>query len=251
MRSQMYKLGFVAVVLASSLILGGTALADLVATDSGIVYSGGDWSTEADVVAGWTSATGSAPVNAANDLLRNNLSGAPTLTGSTVYGSQMGNINDGLIVSNVYSNPGNLTYTDNLTAFAGGSSLVFNLDKAYDLGRIDSFTAWQPDRIGQKYNVYTSTDGGSSWALLTSVNYDNYGGDVNKDVRRISLTDTSGTLALGVNALKFAFSDPGSGNGTAIYGEIAAYAAVPEPATSILTLTSVLGLAAYAWRKQK
>ena len=82
MRSQMYKFGFVAVVLASSLVLGGAAQAALVTTDSGIVFSGNDSSTEADVVAGWSGATGSAPVNAATDLLKNSLSGAPALTGS-------------------------------------------------------------------------------------------------------------------------------------------------------------------------
>jgi len=58
---------------------------------------------------------------------------------------------------------------------SGPADVVFTLDGYYNIGRIDSFTLWSKDRIGQKYDLYGSTDGGATWNPVTSVNKDHTG----------------------------------------------------------------------------
>ena len=130
---------------------------------------------------------------------------------------------------------------------SGPVDLVFTLDAAYTIGRIDSFTLWDPSRTGQKYDLYGSTNGGTSWNLVTSVSYDGSAAGSNRDIRMISLTDSAGAITglTGVNALKFHIMDPGPNGATSnnsIYSEIAAYAAVPEPSAAMLGGLGLLSL---------
>jgi hypothetical protein len=209
--------------------------AGIIISDDTVKLSAGGGQNDATVVGQWTSAKGSAPVDAANDLLKNHAtmsmaSGGAGL-GSTAY------INDGLMLSNGKtsdSTDGVCLYTSSGSWTGSGPvDVVFTLDAAYNVGRIDGFTLWDLSRLGQKYDLYASTDSGASWNLVTSVSQDATGSDGNRHIRRISLTDFDGVITglAGVNALKFHIMDPGPGgtsnfNNNSIYAEIAAYALV-------------------------
>jgi hypothetical protein len=173
-----------------------------------------------------------------NPIAAGNIAPAATVTqiaGSLDFGSQLKNLNDGLMVSN----GGNLEATENSTVPVAGSRIKFVWTAPYDITGIDSFTGYQQNRTGQKYSVYTSTDGGTTWsaAPLISVNYGN--GDVAPAylTRRVAIRNTTAdaAIATGVNGLLFEFSDPDGGSGTAIYNEIAVYGTtgpVPPPPPS-------------------
>jgi hypothetical protein len=154
-----------------------------------------------------------------------------------VFGSQIKNINDGLMVSN----GGTLQDTTHSAVFSSGSQVKFALSGTYDIARIESFTGYQNTRTGQKYSVYTSSDNGASWTLLTSVNHANPGGNDVWDTRRASIRNAApGTaIATGVNALRFDFSDPSGGNGAAVYNEIAIYPASIAPDSLAVTFQRI------------
>lgn len=223
---------------AAAAVFGGlpAARAAISITDT-TVNTGATGETDSQVVTKWTTAQGSAPVDTANDLLKNHATvsmSAPKLG----LGDTLAAINDGLMLTGGHTS----SQTDGLCLFtsdgkwpgSGPVDLVFTLDAAYNIGRIDGFTLWDAGRTGQKYDLYGSTDGGASWTFVTSVNKDSGSAGSNRDIRRISLTDSAGgsiTGLTGVNALKFHIMDPGPGGATAnnsIYAEIAAYAAAPS-----------------------
>ena len=229
-----YFRGFTAIALALA-ALGlsqPVARAAIITSDDTVKLSAGGGQNNASVVAQWTTAKGSAPVDTANDLLKNHatmsmLSGGAGL-GSTAY------INDGLMLSGGKtsdSTDGVCLYTSSgHWTGSGPVDVVFTLDAPYNIGQIDGFTLWDLSRLGQKYDLYGSTDGGANWNQVTSVNKDATGSDGNRYIRRISLTDSDGVITglAGVNALKFHIMDPGPGgatNNNSIYTEIAAYAA--------------------------
>lgn len=216
------------------------AAAAIITTDSGIIPLGNGHQTEAQIVAAWQGSNGGQlPVNTATDLLINHLAGSPSYTGSLDYGSQLKNINDGLMVSD-----GGMEYdTLHLTSFRAGGSLVFQLDDHYNLSSIQAFGAYGSGRLGQNYLLDASADGGATWSPLYSVNIANVTPVSGVySVRGISVIDDGdGTIAGNVNALRFTFSDPAGGDGEAVYSEIAAYGtAVPEPgALSLLAIGTV------------
>jgi hypothetical protein len=181
---------------------------------------GGNNATHEIVTAAW----GGAPLQAGNLAQTASVS---QLAGSMVFGSQIKNINDGLMVSN----GGTLQDTTHSAVFSSGSQVKFALSGTYDIARIESFTGYQNTRTGQKYSVYTSSDNGASWTLLTSVNHANPGGNNVWDSRRASIQNAASgaAIATGVNALRFDFSDPSGGNGTADYSEIAIYPTTVAP----------------------
>ena len=181
---------------------------------------GGNNATHAIVTAAWNGA----PLQVGNLAQTASVS---QLAGSMAFGSQIKNINDGLMVSN----GGTLQDTTHSAVFSSGSQVKFALNGTYDIARIDSFTSYQNTRTGQKYSVYTSSDNGASWTLLTSVNHANAGGNDVWDSRRVSIRNAAAgaAIARGVNALRFDFSDPSGGNGTAVCSEIAIYPASVAP----------------------
>ena len=249
MRKQLIvRAAFVAALLIGSIRTAHASTISINAIDAIV----GGTQTNSDSVSAWQSTTGAAPVDAANDLLKNHiLASSPTLTGGLDFGTALAPINDGLMVSN--GGTCSIAGLANMTAFTEGTALVFKLDAKYKINRIDSFTMWTADRIGQKYDLYTSTDGGTTWttAALASVNV---AGVIDYDpavymLRGVSVTDSTGVLASGVNALKFQFSDASPGR--PIYADIAAYGtAIPEPSTMVMAALGLIGLICYAWRKR-
>ena len=235
--------------------------ASVIVTENPLTCTSNMYYTDnAGIMSQWNTAYSANPVNAGTDVLKNHVTSV-TYSGTISFSSKLADINDGMMVSNNLVDGVTGKYaagdTNNDAAFSNGGDLVFNLDNKYNLSEIDSFTVFDPTRLGQKYDLYASTDGGTTWGpAITPVNYTNAVTDNYCHVREISLTDASGTLAAGVNALKFHMSDPsgpGSNNYTAVFGEIAAYGAVasPEPSAILLLVTGALGLLAYAWRKRK
>ena len=236
--------------LAAIALAQTAAHAAIIVTDT-TVNTGASSQSNSQIVTTWTTAQGSAPVDTANDLLKNHAT--VSLTAGGVGLGALANINDGLMLSggNTSSSTDGLalfTSTGTWTAH-GPVDLVFTLDGTYTIGRIDSFTLWDPSRTGQNYDLYGSTDGGTTWNPVTSVSYDGSAAGSNRDIRRISLTDSAGAITglTGVNALKFHIMDPGPGgisnfNNNSIYSEIAAYAAVPEPTATLLGGLGLLSL---------
>ena len=222
--------------LAAAAVCGGlpAARAAIIIGDDTFTLSSGGGQDDASVVGQWTTAKGSAPVDTANDLLMNHATvsmSAPKLG----LGDSLSYINDGLMLSggkHSGQTEGLCLFTsDGAWTGSGPVDVVFTLDAAYNIGRIDGFTLWDLSRLGQKYDLYGSTDGGANWTLVTSVSKDATGSDGNRYIRRISLTDSSGVITglAGVNALKFHIMDPGPNGATdnnSIYAEIAAYALV-------------------------
>ena len=238
----------VATVVLAGLMATSTALATAISVDSGQIYVGSNMTvTNADVVA----AFGGNPIDSANNLLQNHLAATPTYSGTMMYSSVLANINDGLMVSN----GGYVSYTPNSAVFSSGAgeSLVFTLDAAYDLEKIAVYTAFGNKRLGQAYSIDVSTDDGATWSSLISVAIANGTTHTVCYARGVTITDdTTGTLAAGVNALRFNFTIPASGEGIAVYSEIAVYGAVvPEPSALALLATGLIGLLCYAWRKRK
>ena len=198
----------------------------LLQTTTIVSLPAGNVATHGILAAAW----GGAPLQAGN------LAQTATVTqlaGGLAFGSQIKNINDGLMVSN----GGNLENTTHSAVFTNGSQLKFTLNGTYDIVGIESFTGYQNTRTGQKYSVYTSSDNGASWSFLTSVDHANPAGNNVWDSRRASIRNAApGTaIATGVNALRFDFSDPSGGNGTAVYNEIVIYPASIAPDSLALT----------------
>ncbi len=223
----------IALALAALGLSQPAARGEIITSDDTIQLSAGGDQDNASVVDQWTTAKGSAPVDTANDLLKNHATvsmSAPKLG----LGDSLSYINDGSMLSGGHTSG----QTDGLCLFtsdgawvgSGPVDLVFTLDNAYNIERIDGFTLWDLSRLGQYYELYASTDGGANWNLVTTVNKDATGSDGNRYIRRISLTDSGGVITglVGVNALKFHIMDPGPYGATSnnsIYAEIAAYAA--------------------------
>ena len=198
----------------------------LLQTTTIVSLPAGNVATHGILAAAW----GGAPLQAGN------LAQTATVTqlaGGLAFGSQIKNINDGLMVSN----GGNLENTTHSAVFTNGSQLKFTLNGTYDIAGIESFTGYQNTRTGQKYSVYTSTNNGGVWSFLTSVDHANPAGNNVWDSRRASIRNAApGTaIATGVNALRFDFSDPSGGNGTAVYNEIVIYPASIAPDSLALT----------------
>jgi hypothetical protein len=151
-------------------------------------------------------------------------------SGGPVFGGQLPTITDGLAVPT----PGPF-YASN------GSQVEYQLGATIDLARIDfaMFADWQ--RTSAWVDVHTSTDGGSIWTLLHEVRVaeSNVPASSDRQYNAASLTDTTGTLAAGINAIRFTFLGDGMGADESGYTEIDAYA-VPEPATFSLAALGLL-----------
>ena len=83
------------------------------------------------------------------------------------------------------------------------ATAVFVLTGPFNIGEI-RVTAGSADgvRKSQDWDVYTSSNGGSTWDVLRMDNI-LLGSAVNGEGTTITLTDTTGTLASNVNAIKF------------------------------------------------
>jgi len=134
-------------------------------------------------------------------------------SGGPVFGGQLPTITDGLAVPT----PGPF-YASN------GSQVEYILGSTIDLARIDFFTYADWQRTSIWVDVEVSTDGGSNWTLLHEVRVaESNGGSVDRDYNAASLTHTSGTLAAGINAIRFTFLGDGMGGDESGYAEIDVY----------------------------
>ncbi|MES2709585.1 MAG: PEP-CTERM sorting domain-containing protein [Verrucomicrobiota bacterium] len=120
----------------------------------------------------------------------------------------------------------------------GGTSLTYVLGSAKNIGSITIYGGWQDSgRDQQSYNIlYSTASAPGTFLPLTTVNFQ---GDVttHPQLNRVTVSDTTGTLAGNVAALRFDFN--ATENGYAGYAEIDVFAAVPEPGS-----LAMLGLAA-------
>ncbi len=159
------------------------------------------------------------------------------LSGGYPFGSSVANLNDGLMLSSA-SPPGGpytLENTDNSATLDNGANptqFKLVLNGTYDLSKLDVFTSYVWTRTGQKWSVFTSSDGGATWSTnaLASVNYTNEAVDTWQS-RRVSVFDntfdnSSAAIASGVNALRFDVydNDTPPGNAESVFSEVAAYA---------------------------
>lgn len=142
----------------------------------------------------------------------------------------------------------------------------------YDITSVTSFTGFNDDSgldatlAQQKFELLMSKVGDESWFSLGTYTH----APLNEVVRTpvsefLSLADTTGgaltyggNTATNIDAVRVIFMDPEPAavsyqNGTT-FQELdvvgTASAAVPEPGTFVLLASSILGLLAYAWRKQ-
>jgi len=157
----------------------------------------------------------------------------PTTTGSFAsgagkWGGVLPTLTDGLATPV----PGSF-YVEN------GSQVEFQISPI-DLARIDFFMYADWKRTSAWVDVHTSTDGGGIWTLLHEVRQvEQNGGSHNREYNVHSLTDTTGTLASGINAIRFTFLGDGMGADESGYVEIDVHA-VPEPATFSLAALGLL-----------
>lgn len=111
------------------------------------------------------------------------------------------------------------------------TTLVFNLNivtntAGYDITRIDSFAGWEAGGTqtyaNQKFTMEYSVVGSDDWLPLTAVDYSPFTSTTSNTpaYTRSSLSDRSGFLATGVDAIRFVYSIPsisgGSNAGTVI-----------------------------------
>ena len=224
------KSGTATSALPVVLLFHGLAAAPAAVTNSTTVVNlpSAGLSVHSDVVTAW----GGGVVDQTRNLAQN---AAVTQTaGGMIFGSRLGNLHDGRLVSEVAADEGrySLENTANSAVPSAGSEVVFALDGARDIGKIEVFTAYQWTRAGQKYDIYTSTNGGASWSELTSVDYAN--GNLHPGsgwmARRVTVERPLAALAAQVNAVKIVFpgNDPVEGAyPESVYNEIAIHSAAP------------------------
>lgn len=135
---------------------------------------------------------------------------------------------------------GTQTAASDHTAYAtghNGDSVTYNLGGAFNLSSIVIYGGWNDGgRDQQHYNLEVSTDNGSTFSVLGSI-------DVNDGVQGQDTTPISTRVAFTENALPYLASGAtnirvsflGVENGYTGYTEIDAFGAqVPEPATIVL-----------------
>ena len=157
----------------------------------------------------------------ATDLINAGQATLASATVSTTFGASFpgSGITDG-----AYSN----TTTDNaFFAVANGNfpaTATYNLNttanpSGYDITSIKSFMGWlnvNAAQGNQSYTIEISLVGSASYSTYATVSYSpftaaNSGGSYES---MVTVTDTSGKLATGVDSIRFTFSSPGSGGST-------------------------------------
>lgn len=176
--------------------------------------------------------------------------GATSHPGYTNFSSfSIGGLNDGLLGTASTATPeatfdldGAWTSEFNLNLLAGSNSL------GYTITEIRTIVGWASDRVGQQYTVQYSKIGDPGWTLLDSFSlFTGISGS-----SQITLTDTTGVIASGVDALQFTIVDPATGTAS-VYREIDVFgfeAQVPEPSAFYLVGLGMLGLVGRVRRRR-
>ena len=133
----------------------------------------------------------------------------------TEWGGAEGVLNDGLAL-----NAGSA-----INYFENDSQLEFHLGAKIDMAQIDFFMYADWQRTSAWLDVHTSTDGGANWNLLHEVRQaeSNAPPSVDRQYNVHSLTDPTGILASGINAIRFTFLGDGMGDNESGYVEIDVY----------------------------
>lgn len=125
----------------------------------------------------------------------------------------------------------------------GGTSLTYTLPTASNVGSIVVYGGWQDGgRDQQSYSVLYATNAApTTFIPLQTVDFNPPDPAGLPQVTRVTLTDTTGTLATNVKALQFNFN--ATENGYSGYAEIDVFA-VPEPASAAVFGLGAVGLLA-------
>jgi hypothetical protein len=163
-----------------------------------------------------------------SDLLHG-LVGVPGGTGFGANGSSPHGLNDAL-------NGGDYE-ADGLPALVGaawpgtGSTIEFDLGvgtgDGYDITEIQSISAWQDLGLtNQNYDVLVKYLGDAGFTQLTTVTYQPFtaGGGATK----VNVTDSTGVLASGIEAIRFNFLATAGHNAGSVYHEIDVFGAVTD-----------------------
>lgn len=123
----------------------------------------------------------------------------------------------------------------------GGTSLTYTLAAPSTIASISVYGGWQDGgRDQQSYNIsYSVAAAPGTFLPLTSVNFNPADPGGLPQVTRVTISDTTGTLASSVAALRFDFN--ATENGYSGYSEIDVIAVPETGAVSLLGLTA-LGL---------
>jgi hypothetical protein len=150
-------------------------------------------------------------------------------------------------IANITGTSGRTTSTNYVTCGNGngaGSVLIYTLSNSpggYDLTNITVYGGWADSgRDQQAYSVYYSTvSAPANFLPLGVVNFNpTIAGSV-QSATRITLTHSSGVLAMNVAALKFDFTSPGSENGYCGYAGINVFGTASIPPVVPATLGTV------------
>lgn len=116
----------------------------------------------------------------------------------------------------------------------------------YDITQINTFAGWSTVDYEQHYEVLFSSLGDASfWSLGTFAYFPPIEGALNSTL--IEITDSSGVLANGVDAIRFNFLPTPTGGGAMREIDVFGYTTVPEPSSAALILFSCMGL----WQRRK
>ena len=173
----------------------------------------------------------------------------------------IGILTDGLVpstVSRVQPNPTGFQFASFATGGnTGGTQLIYNLTTARSIASITVLGGWQDGgRDEQSFSIlYALATAPTTFLPLVTVEYNPTDstpvatpatGNTHPTLTKVSITDTTGTLAANVAALRFDFNT--TENGYSGYSEIDVQA-VPEPSAVGLLIGGV-GFAA-RWRRRR
>jgi len=173
-------------------------------------------------------------------------------TGQSTFLSQdiTGSANSTGVPSNL-NNGSTGTATTHATAYWDHSnvwSTTFNLDTSsntlgYDITEINTVAGWTNANVFQEYELFVSVVGDASFTSLGTVNMTFIALDGLNHSTQAKWTDTTGTIATGVDAVRFVFADDIAPI-AAIYREIDVIGAatVPEPSSMALVALSLVGM---------
>ena len=180
--------------------------------------------------------------------------GQPTLSSATVSAT-FGSVFPGTGI-----NDGNYTNTTTHNAFFR-SGLDFPATATYDLNvgvntfgyditSINSFMGWQGASSmaqgNQTYTIAYSVVGSALYSALATVAYSPFTGNGSNYDSMVTVTDSGGVLASGVDSVRFTFADPGLGGGVSNPGtvvreiDVVGVASVPEPSVVAFGLGGLL-----------
>ncbi|MDF7826774.1 PEP-CTERM sorting domain-containing protein [Pontiellaceae bacterium B12227] len=222
------------IVLACALALcAGMVQAAIIQTDNS--------SNDHDAFVGGR--TGGDLINAGNATFLG-ATGTPAFTPSGAF--SISGLNDG--ASSIGGTDGTGKTFYNTPQLPG--TITFTLDTSvnvygYDIDLINSYAGWggsDATQANQVYDVLVSTVGSASFTPVANVNYSPFasGGAAST---LVSLTDSTGIIASGVDQVRFVFGNNPLGAGT-VYQEVdvIGIASVPEPGTISLMSISTIGL---------